>query len=90
MARPLQIQYPDALDHITNRGNERKAIYKDNVDRREFLKILSQSMATYGVVLHSFVLMNNHWHFLAQTPLENLGEFMRHFNITYTSGLIIR
>jgi hypothetical protein len=29
--------------------------------------------------------MNNHWHILAQTPLGNLGEFMRHFNITYTS-----
>ncbi len=85
MVRPLRIQYPDALYHVTNRGNERKAIFKDDVDRTEFLKILSQSMTTYGIVLHSFVLMNNHWHFLAQTPLGNLGEFMRHFNITYTS-----
>ena len=30
-------------------------------------------------------MMNNHFHFLAETPLGNLGEFMRHFNITYTS-----
>lgn len=85
MARPLRIQYPGALYHITNRGNERKAIFKDDVDRREFLRILSHSIETYGVILHSFVLMKNHWHLLAQTPLGNLGEFMRHFNITYTS-----
>lgn len=85
MARPLRVQYPGALYHVTNRGNERKAIFKDDQDRREFLKILSQSIDTYGVVLHAFVLMNNHWHILAQTPLGNLGEFMRHFNITYTS-----
>jgi REP element-mobilizing transposase RayT len=85
MARPLRVQYPGALYHVTNRGNERKAIFKDDEDRREFLKILSQSIDTYGVVLHAFVLMHNHWHLLAQTPLGNLGEFMRHFNITYTS-----
>lgn len=85
MVRALRVQYPGALYHVTNRGNERKAIFKDDVDRREFLKILSQSINTYGVVLHSFVLMKNHWHLLAQTPLGNLGEFMRHFNISYTS-----
>ncbi len=85
MARPLRIQYPGALYHVTNRGNERKAIFKDDDDRREFLKILSQSIDTYGVIIHAFVLMNNHWHILPQTPLGNLAEFMRHFNITYTS-----
>lgn len=85
MTRPLRVQYPGALYHVTNRGNDRKAIFKDDIDRREFLKILSQSINTYGVILHGFVLMKNHWHILAQTPLGNLGEFMRHFNITYTS-----
>jgi len=86
MARVLRVQYPGALCHVTNRGNERKNIIKDDVDRREFLKILYQSINTYGVILHSFVLMENHWHLLAQTPLGNLGEFMRHFNIPYTSN----
>jgi putative transposase len=85
MARALRIQYPGALYHVTNRGNERKAVFKDDVDRNEFLVILSRSIHTYGVILHSFVLMDNHWHMLAQTPLGNLSEFMRHFNITYTS-----
>jgi putative transposase len=85
MARALRIQYPGALYHVTNRGNERKAVFKDDVDRNEFLFILSRSIHTYGVILHSFVLMDNHWHILAQTPLGNLSEFMRHFNITYTS-----
>jgi len=85
MARPLRIQFPGALYHITNRGNERSDIFKDDIDRRTFLKILSQSIETYGIVLHSFVLMKNHWHLLALTPLGNLSDFMRHLNITYTS-----
>ncbi|MEW6519836.1 MAG: transposase [Thermodesulfobacteriota bacterium] len=85
MARPLRIQYPGAVYHITNRGNERKAIFRDDDDRRRFLEILAQSVDTYQVVIHSFVLMANHYHLLAETPLGNLAEFMRHFNITYTS-----
>jgi len=85
MARPLRIQFPGALYHLTNRGNERKPIFRDDDDRRAFLEILQQALDTYSVVLHSFVLMSNHWHFLAQTPLGNLSEFMRYFNITYTS-----
>ena len=85
MARPLRIQFPGALYHITNRGNNRESLFKDDDDRKAFLTILAQSVDTYQIRLHSFVLMNNHWHLLAQTPLANLSEFMRHFNITYTS-----
>ena len=85
MSRPLRIQYAGAIYHVTNRGNERKAIYADEQDRIAFLEILSQSADTYNVTLHAFVLMTNHWHLLVETPLANLGEFMRHLNITYTS-----
>ena len=48
------------------------------------LQILSQSIKIYNVKLYSYVLMKNHFHLLVETTLDNLGEFMRHFNITYT------
>lgn len=85
MVRPLRIQYPGAVYHVTSRGNERKSIFKDDADRTAFLEILSRSLSTYDIRLYGFVLMANHFHFLLETPLGNLGEFMRHFNITYTS-----
>ncbi|MDA8163697.1 MAG: transposase [Desulfobacteraceae bacterium] len=85
MARSLRIQYPGAVYHVTARGNERKAIFRDDIDRRNFLEILASSLAIHRAVLHSFVLMDNHFHLLLETPAGNLGEFMRHFNITYTS-----
>lgn len=85
MARPLRIQFPGALYHAINRGNNRESLFKDDNDRQAFLGILAQSVDTYQIQLHSFVLMDNHWHLLVQTPLANLSEFMRHFNITYTS-----
>jgi putative transposase len=85
MARPLRIQYPGAVYHVTCRGNERKDIFKDDHDRDQFLQILAQSVETYDITLHCYVMMANHFHLLAETPLGNLGEFMRRFNITYTS-----
>lgn len=70
---------------MTNRGNARMDIFKDDEDRKHFLKSLSQSVNTYSITLHGFVLMRSHFHLLAETSLGNLGEFMRHFNISYTS-----
>jgi putative transposase len=84
VARPLRIQYPGAVYHVTCRGNERKAIFRDDKDRTTFLDILAHSLNIYTVKLYSYVLMENHFHLLVETPLGNLGEFMRHFNITYT------
>ena len=37
MARPLRIEYEGAYYHVTTRGNERKAIFRDDIDRRKFL-----------------------------------------------------
>ena len=84
MARPLRIQYSGAVYHVTCRGNERKEIFKDDRDRKRFLEILAYSSKIYNIKIFSYMLMENHFHLLIETPLGNLGEFMRHFNITYT------
>lgn len=85
MARPLRIQYEGAVYHVSCRGNERKEIFKDEEDRKAFLNLLKDSLKTYSVILYCYVLMENHFHLLLETPLANLSEFMRQFNITYTS-----
>ena len=38
MGRPLRIEYPGALYHITSRGNERRKIFIDDIDKRRFLE----------------------------------------------------
>jgi len=84
MARPLRIQFPDAFYHITCRGIERRKIFIDDKERYRFLAYLSESLETYQVVLHAYILMTNHFHLLIQTRKANCSEFMRHFNIRYT------
>ncbi|MBU4511174.1 transposase [bacterium] len=85
MARALRIKYKGALYHITSRGNERRNIFENDYDRYFFIKTLKESLNIYNVILYSYVLMSNHFHFLLETSLANLSEFMRQFNITYTS-----
>ena len=85
MSRPLRIQFPGAAYHVICRGDDRKPVFHDESDRYRFLEILTQSLKTYSVALYCYVLMDNHFHFFVETPLGNLSEFMRHFNITYTS-----
>ncbi len=85
MARSLRIQYPGAFYHVMHRGNERKVIFTDDVDRLSFLDLLARSIDIYDIQLHSYVLMGNHFHLLVETPRGNLAEFMRHFNISYTA-----
>ena len=86
MARPLRIQYPGAYYHVTCRGNERKDIFRVHDDRTVFLEKLAVSAQIYNVSVHAYVLMTNHFHLLLSTPEGNLAEFMRHFNISYTSA----
>lgn len=86
MARPLRIQYPGALYHVTCRGNARHAIFIDDEDRQAFLTLLHRSREIYLVTLYAYVLMDNHFHLLVATPHGNLAEFMRHFNISYTGS----
>src|SRR4030066_275591 len=50
-----------------------------------FLDLLERSSDIYQADILAFVLMVNHFHLLLKTPLANLQEFMRHFNISYTS-----
>jgi putative transposase len=69
---------------VTSRGNERKNIVWSDKDRGLFLWVLAQTLEEYRVVCHAWVLMDNHYHLLLETPEANLSRAMRHFNGIYT------
>jgi REP element-mobilizing transposase RayT len=54
MARLLRIEQPGGWYHVSARGNERKAIYRDNRDRRHFLELIAEMVARFRVWLHGF------------------------------------
>jgi len=87
MARPLRIEFDGALYHVTSRGNDRKAIYKDDSDRELFLKTLAQVKERFHWICHVYCLMNNHYHLVIETPDGNLSKGMRQLNGIYTQAL---
>ncbi len=86
MARPLRIAYPGAVYHVTSRGNARKRIVRDDQDRERFIRTLADMVEQYGVLCHTWVLMNNHYHLLMETPHANLSPAIRHLNGVYTQA----
>lgn len=84
MGRPIRVEYPGALYHITSRGNERKKIFLEDGDRIKFLKILEDYHDRYGILIHSYVLMDNHYHLILETPRGNLLRVMHGINSSYT------
>ena len=84
MARPLRIEYPGAIYHVTSRGNEKKAVFKDDRDRESFLRTLQHVNKRYNWLCHAFCLMDNHYHLLIETPDGNLALGMRQLNGVYT------
>jgi len=86
MARPLRLEFPGALWHVTSRGNERAAIVRDDHDRERFLATLARVVETMAWHLYAYVLMDNHYHLLLETPDPNLAEGMRQVNGLYGQG----
>ena len=84
MARPTRVEFADAVYHVTARGNDRKAIYRDDQDRQRFLETVEEVHDRFGVVLHAYCLMPNHYHLLIQTPRANLTAAVGWLQTTYT------
>jgi REP element-mobilizing transposase RayT len=84
MARSIRIERPGAWYHVTSRGNERRAIYRDDRDRRHFCQLLGEAVGMFGWSLHAYVLMDNHFHLLVETAEPNLGRGMQWLNVSYS------
>lgn len=83
MARPVRLEFPGALHHVTSRGNERRAIFRDDRDRRMFLSFLAITIRRFGWSVTAYVLMTNHFHLVVQTPKPNLSRGMQWLNGAY-------
>jgi REP element-mobilizing transposase RayT len=84
MARPLRIEYPGALYHVTSRGDRQEAIFEDDQDRTAFLNVLGEVISRFRWRCHAYCLMGNHYHLMIETPEGNLTKGMRQLNGVFT------
>jgi REP element-mobilizing transposase RayT len=86
MARPLRIEFPGAVYHVTSRGLERGAIVRDDDDRARWLDLLDRVVSRYRWRVYAFALMDNHAHLFLTTPQANLSAGMHDLNSGYATG----
>lgn len=86
MARPLRIEFPGAVYHVTARGDRGEPIFDDDEDRLALLEVVGQALSRFDAEALSFCLMGNHYHFVLHTRKGNLSLLMRHINGVYTQA----
>lgn len=84
MARPIRIEYPGAIYHVTSRGNAQSDIYLNDKDRKSFLKLIEEVCTRFNWCCYAYCLMTNHYHLVLETAEGNLSKGMRHLNGVYT------
>ena len=84
MARPLRIEFPHALYHVTSRGDRKEPIFLDDADRVGFLALLDEACERFDAVVLAYCLMGNHYHLVLTTRGANLSQLMRQLNGVYT------
>ena len=90
MARPLRIEFPGAVYHVTSRGDRREPIFVDDEDRQALLGVVAQAMQRFDAEVLAHCLMGNHYHFVLHTRRANLSLLMRHLNGVYTQRFNLR
>jgi putative transposase len=90
MPRTLRMEYPGAIYHVVNRGDRREDIYKDDLDRQQFLSTLEQACQKTEWQVHAYCLMRNHFHLVIETPQANLVAGMKWLLGVYTKRFNLR
>lgn len=84
MSRPVRIEFPGANYYVTSRGLNDKLVFRDDEDRAVFLNVLAGVVERFDWLLHSYVMLDSHYHLVVECPKANLSKGMRQLNGVYT------
>jgi len=86
MARPLRIEYPDAVYHVSNYSLDNKRVFPSDRYYDQFLSGVAEACARLNVEIHAYCLLRNQYHLIVKTPEGNLSRFMRQVDGLYTQN----
>lgn len=85
MARPLRINFENAVYHIIARGNRKEKIFNDDKDKLVFQKKMNKTFLKYSFICYAYCLLDNHYHLFLKTPKANLSKGMHYLNASYAN-----
>ena len=77
MPRKARIDAPGAVQHIIVRGIERKKIFRNDADRKNFTTRLSTVVSQTQTTCYAWALIPNHVHLLLRTGATPIATVMR-------------
>ncbi|MSR10777.1 MAG: hypothetical protein EXR84_03125 [Gammaproteobacteria bacterium] len=86
MARPLRIEFPDAVYHVFNSGLGKQHVFPAAKYFEAFLEGLGETCSRLNVEVHAYCLLNDKYHLIVKTPEANLSRFMRQVDGLYTQN----
>jgi REP element-mobilizing transposase RayT len=82
MARATRVDFPGARYHVLNRGTEMRAIFRSTRCCEKFIELLSSLPERFGVRLHGYALMGNHYHLQLESREANLSKAIHWLNVS--------
>ena len=82
MPRKPRIEMP-GFYHIVNRGVGQRTVFEEPQDFKKFETLMCEEAGKYGVFLHNYCLMSNHYHLLLEIKRPVLSKFMHRLNASY-------
>ncbi len=83
MSRPLRFQSAGLIYHVMARGNNKMAIFLDDLDYAGFLDMLADVVKGFEIDSWVVSVMPNHYHLVFRTRRPNLSLAMARLNGRY-------
>ena len=83
MVRSPRMDAPGRFHHLFNRAARRQVLFADRRDYRYFLMLLACAVRRGELVIHSYCLMNTHFHLLAASPDGRISHAMMRIQNAY-------
>ncbi|WP_025322938.1 helix-turn-helix domain-containing protein [Deferrisoma camini] len=80
MARPLRVEFPGAVHLVTGKALPRRKLFRSEDDALALAARLPDLVDAYGVRVHAYCLLPDHYHLLVETPRANLSQAIHRWN----------
>lgn len=90
MPRALRVDFPGAHHHVMNRGARKAPIFEAEGARQMFQDVLRELPERFGVRIHSYATMPNHYHLQVTSPELGLSPVMKYLDQVVTQRLNAR
>ena len=85
MSRPLRIVLENGWYHVMNRGIDGRRLFPDDRANEHFLELLGRLPTRFGLRIHAYILMGNHYHLQIETLRPNLSRAVQWLNLSFSA-----